>query len=319
MRWIKLFSFALFIMLLSCSGAEVTFEDILDDESEMADSIPVLKRNVLIIGNSASRDAFSYVPFLFEEAGENFRINMVILYKGAENLGGHYKRLTTDSPTYVIDYCKAGADGKWHSFSDKSASEVLSEFKWDLVILQDTWTGSKALDDVSIRIHGIKDFIYDNYGAIPFAFMIVPPNPKAINEDDMDAEWRLFSSNAQTLLSNGLVDYVIPCGTAIQNALHTRLKGLGAYNYLSYEGVHLQEGLPCLIEAYTATQSLYSFFGIEKTIESSPLRITQKWVWNKDVPGRHGSVIEGTEQDYELCKRCAMAAFNNPYSVTLLQ
>lgn len=319
MRTFRLLSSLIFLLLLSCSNTGNSYEDFFEEFADKSDSIPVLKKNILIIGNSASRDAFSYVPFLYEEAGENFVLNMAILYRGGGSLGGHYDRIISDNPEYEVDYCLSGKGNKWNYLSGISASKILSAAEWDVIILQGTWTESKDYQLVSQRVHKIRDYFSTNVADIPFAFMIVPPNPKAIDEGNLDYEWQLFAANAQKLLDNKEVDYVIPCGTAIQNALHTRLKGIGDFKYLSYEGVHLQEGLPCLLEAYTAAQTFFSIFGIEQTIERSTLEVTQKWVWDKDIPGRHGSVIVGTSEDYELCKRCAMSAFLNPYKVTPLE
>ena len=309
------------LALSSCSGAENNYEDIFEnDSSEIEnDTIPIIKRNVLVIGNSASRDAFSYVPFLYQDAGENFQLNMVILYKGSESLAGHYNRISSNQATYTVDYCHTGIDSTWKSYGNRPASEVLPALNWDLIILQDTWTGSKVYETVSDRIYSIKKFIGDSIGSFSYAFMIVPPNPKAIVEDNLDAEWSQFSSVAKKLFDNEEIDYVIPCGTAIQNALHTQLKELGDYHYLSYEGIHLQEGLPCLIEAYTATQSLFGIFEIEQSIEYNTFNISQKWAWDKNIPGRHGSVITGSMEDYELCKKCALAAVSDPYHVTLFE
>lgn len=321
MRIVKILFAVLLLALTSCSGAETISEDIFENvtQEQVNDSIPVIRRNVLIIGNSASRDAFSYVPFLYQEAGEVFQLNMVILYKGSESLSGHYNRITSNNSTYTVDYCHTATDSAWKTYENRPASEVLPALNWNLIILQDTWTASKVYDTVSNNIHRIKTYIADSIGVFPIAYMIVPPNPKAIIEEDLDTQWSQFATVAKNLLENGEVDYVIPCGTAIQNALHTSLKNLGDYNYLSYEGKHLQEGLPCLIEAYTATQSLFRFWGMDISIENSSLCITQEWVYNKSIPGRHGKVITGGEEDYELCKRCALAAVADPYLVTLFE
>ncbi|MBR4389308.1 MAG: DUF4886 domain-containing protein [Prevotella sp.] len=316
MKLFNLSFFFFFLSFMSCSGSDDDFAEVLNNVD--TPTPPTTVHNVLVIGNSASRDAFSYVPALMEEMDKNNPLNMLIFYKGSESLAGHYNRMIGDYSDFESDVNLYRSQSVWQTFKGERASTVLGSKKWDLVILQNTWS-SNRLDVMRQSVQDIRQFLTDNFGAISYALMLDPPNPKKLSDDNLDDQWGEFASIAETLLQEGLVDFVIPCGTAIQNALHTHLKVLGDYGYLSYEGTHLQEGLPCLLEAYTAAQCLAGIFNTGKSIESSRIRITQDWVSKKRIPQQHGSVIEGTEEDIVLCKQCALAAVSSPYAVAFLE
>jgi hypothetical protein len=148
---------------------------------------------------------------------------------------------------------------------------------------------------------------------------MVPAQPEGssvLGDFSSDEVWSMFANTTQDLLDNKDVDYIIPCGTAIQNARHTYLDDMGCYGHLSYDGRHLQEGIPCMIEAFTATQCFFDIFTIGASIQSSSLQITPQIASTIKVPGRHGGVIEGSEADYALCKQCALFAIGNPYSIS---
>ena len=148
--------------------------------------------------------------------------------------------------------------------------------------------------------------------------MINPPHADGysdLGEKTSDELWMQYVANACKLKDDNEIDYIIPCGTGVQNARHTYLDSLGAFGHLSYDGRHLQEGIPCLIDAYTASQTLFHLFGISASIENSNMIITQQWVNATNIPGKHGSVIAGSDNDYSTSKRCAFNAVEFPFNL----
>ena len=308
-------------MLLSCSGAEASFEDIMNDFPEETDSVQVLRKNVLVIGNSLSRDACSYVPFLLEELYPIVSLNFDIYYKGGVGLSSHWNSINTLKNDHTLDFYLHN-EGKWQSVSNVNGEDVIKWKKWDLVILQEGNVSCRDYQLTSTNISNIVSWIRKWQSDCPIAYLMVPPQPEGssvLGEYTSDEMWSVFSITAQQLADNEFVSYVIPCGTAIQNARHTHLDNYGDYGHLTFDGTHLQEGLPCLIEAYTVAQSLFTLFNLRLSIEQSNLVVTNDFVESKMIPGRHGSVITGSMEDYELCKRCALAAVADPYHITLFE
>jgi hypothetical protein len=293
---------------ISCSSDDVLP---LDDNEE--------GYHILVIGNSLSRDALSYVPFLINEISPYVYVDLKILYKSGTSLNGHWELINKNSYDYTLDYCNSKTS-RWYVASAKSASSIISMRDWDLVILQQGSSNAYNYSDTQPYIHKIVDYVRKKRGNAKIAYMLVPSRAsgiKVLKGKTSDEIWKMQADVAYQLLNEGEVDYVIPCGTAIQNARHTTLDVLGDYGHLTYDGLHLQEGIPCLVDVYTATQSLFNILSIDASIYNSSLYITQQWVYEKNILGQHGYVISGTEDDYVLCKQCALMAVENPYEISL--
>lgn len=270
---------------------------------------------VLIIGNSYSRDAFSYVPPILESIFPEKEFEFVILYIGGANLGQHYDYILNRTPSFVLDLY-VPENSKWISIDNYTAVDELFLREWDIVIFQEGSLVARSYEETSINIYNIKTYIETLNPNLEYAYMINPTHPigsKLLGDYGSNEEFYVISGVAELLLKQGQIDYIIPCGTSIQNARHTKLNQLGNYGQLSYEGRHLQEGLPCLIEAYVATQTLIEIFHFKGDIEDSPLRISQQWITEKSIPGRHGKCVKGEDNDYALCVECSKAAVADPF------
>ena len=45
------------------------------------------------------------------------------------------------------------------------------------------------------------------------------------------------------------------------------------------------------------------------------MKITKQWVNTENIPGQHGQVIEGNDEDYRIAKNCAMISLLYPYTL----
>lgn len=274
--------------------------------------------NILIIGDSFSRDAFTYVPFVMEDVCQDITLDMDILYIGGRALNYHYDYLSKDTPGFILDLYTS-AYGYWTSYPKVRGGDVIRSKEWDLIILQEGSNTTRSYAKTQPHVQNLSDYIHLIQENVEIAFMLSPAKPEgssALGEYTSDEVWYMNVTTTKQLLDNNDVDCMIPCGTSIQNARQTSLDQYGYFGHLSYDGNHLQEGLPCLIEAYTAAETLFKFFEIQKTIDSCNLIVTQAWVSSKKIPGQHGLVIEGDENDYSLCKKSALLAVDNPFTIS---
>ena len=303
--------FSLVVILTSCSSSSD------DDFYEQSKDCAI---HVLVFGDSFSRDAFSYVPFIMEEMCPGLTIDMEILCLNGKSLHYHIDYLNKNKSDFVLDLFTSYS-GRWNTMSGVSGEKVISSKVWDLVVMQESSIAIRDYAQTQSRIDSLSNYIKEKQPNVKLSFMLPPAKPDsspALGNYTSDEVWEINKKNSYKLLVQNRVNYVIPCGTGIQNARYTSLDDIGDFGHLSYDGNHLQEGLPCLIEAYTATQLLFDMLSIDASIMNSNLRITQQWVYNKNIPGQHGSVITGTTYDYELCKRCALLAVENPYQISII-
>ena len=320
----KFFSQSLFLLFLilsfttSCSAED---DEIYNYNEVRTDTIPIEGKrplNILIIGDSFSRDAFSYVPSVLEDVDSSIIVDMEILYIGGRALNYHYDYLINNITNFILDKY-VSETGYWKSSSVLSGIDVIRSKTWDIVILQEGSNTTRSYVKTQPHIKNLSEYIHSIQDDVKIAFMLSPAKPdgsSALGSYTSDEVWYLNVTTTRQLLENGDVDYMIPCGTSIQNARQTSLDKYGDFGHLSYDGNHLQEGLPCLIEAYTAAQTLFDIFEVDKTIDDCQLEVTQSWVIKKGIPGRHGKVIEGDKNDYNLCKKSALLAVDNPYVIS---
>lgn len=276
---------------------------------------------VLTIGNSLSNDVLSYVPFIIKELNTNTFVDFQILYKSGIPLSTHWEHINNNITDYALERCNTDASS-WHVTGSVLGSRIISSRRWNLVILQQGSADAYSYEHTQPYVHNIVSYIREKNPSTPIAYMFCHSrkgySTAALKGKTSDEVWEMQVNVAERLLKEGEVDYIIPCGTAIQNARHTPLKAFGEKGQLTYDGLHLQEGIPCMIGAYTAAQSLFDILSIDASIMNSNLQITQQWVYEKNILGQHGSVITGTDEDYELCKKCALYAVENPYKISMI-
>lgn len=312
--WVVFFAIAFCVSSCAAEDDDIVVDPIRpknpdDDKKEL---------RVLIFGDSFSRDAFSYVPGVIEDLCPDLNVDMEILYLGGKSLKYHWDYLSNDKDLFTLDVYTSYA-GKWNSIPYTLGEEVVTAQDWDLIILQEGSNTARNSDLTQSHVNCISGYIRDRQPTAKFAFMLSPAKPDgspALGEYSSDDVWMMYVNTSQLLLMNEEVDYIIPCGTAIQNARQTSVDQYGKFGHLSYDGNHLQEGLPCLIEAYVGAQFLFHLFDINASIENSSLKISQQWVNNQKIPGQHGAVIEGTDDDYIICKRSALLALDNPFNIS---
>lgn len=112
------------------------------------------------------------------------------------------------------------------------------------------------------------------------------------------------------------VEFCIPCGTAIQNARTTPLKNLGDTGGLMYDNLHLQEGIPCLIEAYVAAIVIANLMGKPISVFGNQIRPTDAWITAHNIIQRHGSSVGVTDENCYIAQKCAAIAVKKPYEIT---
>ena len=269
---------------------------------------------ILSIGNSYSYDAYSYVPSLLEEMGCN--VTFGILYTAGCSLATHYTNITTDA-SYEAYSLYTTASGRWMSGTTQAiASNVAASNNWDIVILQQV---SLDADDYSTYQPYLNNIISAlslmfNKG-VEYGWLLTPVRP---TEADMDAYWHDQLSAIEQVMNDTAVEFVIPCGTAVANARTiSAFNNMGDGDAMTHDNIHMQEGIPCLVEAYAAAMTFASLMGIgEKGVMGSNIRPTDAWIIEKNVQQRGGNSVGVTDANCILAQKCAIAAVKKPDEIT---
>lgn len=288
------------------------------------------KLNVIIIGNSFACDAYFYVPFIMRNVAPKLKLTMHIFNQSGATLADQWSILSENKK--YRSYHVYNGNGVWWSSraNEFSVADILKSNRnsINLVLLQQHIVYANDFASFQPYLNNIIKTLKNNIqNNVKIGFLLTPSYP--------DSSWWLtvikkgFSStdmyNAMTYsirktLDTSDVSLIIPAGTAIQNARTTALDTLGKwqYHHLSCDGMHLQDGAPCLIEGYMVSQALLQHMHRSETIwdEKKTLPITKEWL--EIIGAREVALpVQGMEpSNIELVKRCVRAALKTPFSIT---
>jgi hypothetical protein len=120
------------------------------------------------------------------------------------------------------------------------------------------------------------------------------------------------------VMSDTGIELLLPCGTAIQNARTTPLDSLGDQKHL-FDYLHLQEGIPCLIETYAACAALLARYGLSDMVWADSTWISQQWLHYNNIQELNGDPVGMSEENRAIAKQCAIKALESPLSITVIE
>lgn len=302
-------------------GSSATTFEAYMGKQEMIVPNETRKIRILSIGNSYSQDALCYAPFLMRSITTGIELEIGILYQSGATLQQHYNNIVDQSAVYTY-YLYNGGDS-WQDLGTYTIQQALQSQSWDIILLQQGSTSAWNWDTHQPYLDSLILKIYDyiNY-SVKFGWMMVQSRPKVGDTVYTDLEILQHCAGimkcAQRVLERTPCDFVIPVGTAVQNARRTSLNSLGDYGKLcSSDGGHLQEGLPCQLAAYTVCCSLLKLCGFDyRNVYGEPTLVTSSWTSTKNIPGPNGSPVGSTSANCEIAQTCVIEAINNPYKIS---
>lgn len=289
---------------------------------------------LLMIGNSYSQDALAYVPFIMQNMGVGVEFQIGILMQSSTNLADHLNNFVNETSAYTFYLYNGGTS--WQNLGLKSIQWALDNMNWDIISLQQSsgsafnWnTYQPTCNQLVNRLSAYVDY------PVKFIWYMVQARPASSNsganwsDDTITDHYESIAEAAAKLMNEAVFEVCVPVGTAIQNArtIH-RIKALGDYalntnntsglGYLTpNDGVHLQEGLPCQIAAYSFILSLLDIYGFNDfSIIGETTRVTSEWASGKNIPGPHGSYVGSTDENCIIAQMSAVMAMKKPYEVT---
>jgi len=289
----KLFAFAALIMFFLSMGGCV---------NEKKGAPDVKSYRILAIGNSFSEDAMRYMlDILVKNGAVPDDVSIINAYIGGQDLAGHASNAVRNAPAYTRQ--SFGFNGAMTTTSDVTLLSLVKEKDWDYITLQQASHHSGNPDTFDPYVADLIKYVKDNC-----------TNPKvkigwhmtwAYAQDSTHSGFPYYENNQMTMY-NAIIntvqtkiqpvadfDFIIPVGTAIQNARTTDLFG----DNLCSDGYHLND------------------FG----------RFIAGAMWIKKIYGFNTDVFDSYQalNNFNLTidhiitiKQCVDDAFSNPFEVT---
>lgn len=304
--------------------------------------IPSDTLRILAIGNSYAQDGLSYLPYVLRELSPNTEVVLGIAFIPACKLELHHQNLRNHAKIYEYDKFDSRPDSIFDAEADtllylqrdstytitknRSLHEIITDEQWDIVTFQQVSNQSFKVSTITPHLKAVIDTVRKHSTKdIHFGWILTPAYgdgyrymPKGLDSDEMH---RRICATVRNVANCGYIDFIFPIGTATQNARHTMLDALGTKGHLTHDGVHLQEGIGCLIEANTAAMVLLDMMGQQRPMNCPLLPITDKWVKASNIPGPHGKVIWFPPMTHPITmqnvvNQCVFSALCYPYKVT---
>jgi hypothetical protein len=212
--------------------------------------------------------------------------------------------------------------GFWHVSPQNvvTVDSVLASKQWDIVLLQQVSNQSAVYTYYQPHLDSLIDSLQAKAPGAVIGWLLTPSfadDYVVLGEDNTsDSMFLGIADCARRVHDETLVKFVIPAGTAIQNARHTQLDSVGTFGHLTVDGRHMQDGLPCLIEGLTVAQTLANFLDLEAPAEDVVLPVTENWLNSNNVPQLARPVVGMSESEVQLGKECMKAAIQNPFEIT---
>ena len=195
---------------------------------------------ILAIGNSFSVDAMQNHLFdVLEKAGYT-DITLGNLYIGGCSLDMHYDNLKSNKAAYTF---YLNTDGQWSQQANATAGTAFGKARWDVVTIQQVSSFS-GLPKQYGNLQGALELIKQKepqakiYWHMTWAYQQDSRHEAFpyYNKDQMTMYKAIVSTVQEKVVTNSLIDGIIPSGTAIQNL---RTSELG--DTLTSDGHHLDD------------------------------------------------------------------------------
>ena len=315
------------VMHLDANQDTIYYKDV---QVKVARHVVTDTLRVLSIGNSYSLDALSYVPYIMKAVAPQIYLKLDIMYIGGGSLNEFYNALDSTTwapvdygtPTSFIHYWSHGAK-PWDGVDDVPMTDVIASHPWDVIVLQQQSNASRDYSTYQPYLSQIMGWIDEKVTwQHEYAWLITPSYPDNLPRLAPDTTsvqmFERILECVRNVQSDTGIDLLLPCGTAIQNARTTPLDSLGDFGHL-FDYIHLQDGIPCLIEAYAACAALLERYGLSDRVWSDNTWIDQQWLIARNIQEINGAPVGMSEENRAIAKQCAIKAIENPLSITTIE
>lgn len=197
---------------------------------------------LLCVGNSFSDNALKYTYQILNAFGVQ-EIILGNLYIGGCDIETHVNNAATDSPSYTY---RKNTTGEFKNSDGTKMSTALKDEKWDYITLQQSSGKSGLISTYNAQIKALNEFVRSSQNNdqlkvgwhMTWAYAQSSNHSDFVNynNDQLEMYQQIITCVKEKILPNKLFDFIIPNGTAIQNA---RTSYLG--DNFTLDGYHLED------------------------------------------------------------------------------
>lgn len=307
-------------LLVSCRNSiidEPQYED--PDEQALPVAMQPDTLRLLAIGNSFTIDALTFLPYILQRISPQSYVVVGILYTGGAAMSYHLVSFTNNT-AYQTYFKWTPEMGIWYKESITLPLFALADERWDYVTLQQVSAHSNDYVTILPYLQPLVDILLNNGYTGHLGWLLTPAYPDGsprLTNGTMkvdgasvtytsDEMFAAIAACTQQVMNSGCCDFVLPCGTALQNARHTSLRQYGAWGQLTSDGMHLQSGIPMYVESCAAAMVLLNtaFDKCHLDIQLGQYQIMSR-----------GTQVGMSNDNQDLAVTCAAQAFLNPFTL----
>ena len=235
---------------------------------------PRRQLRVLAVGNSFTCDELSYVPYVVNSIAPDVDLHLRILQRsisGIREWAENPDSLSLGEDNNNLAYDWQPFPGRWSLPEPSTLRAQVEANQWDVIALQQS-SVDPYWDHVAQPLQMLTTWLRDSMdyrGRIGWVLNHAYSDSNVVHSAAFaelttgDEMWQLTQALADSVMQSGMVDLLIPCGTAVQNARHTRLGNYslnqlcaGRWDNGETGDLHLQEGIGPFVAACAAAGAL---------------------------------------------------------------
>lgn len=197
---------------------------------------------LLCVGNSFSDNALNYAYSILNSFGVQ-EIVLGNLYIGGCTIDQHVENAATDAPNYIY---RKNTSGAFVSSNGTKMSTALKDEDWDYITMQQASGSSGMINTYGAKVKALNNFLRDSLKneklklgwIMTWAYQQNSNHEEFVkyNKDQLTMYEMITNCVKEKILTNDKFDFIVPAGTAIQNARTSYLA-----DSLTSDGYHLED------------------------------------------------------------------------------
>lgn len=278
---------------------------------------------VLCLGNSYTYTPMMYLGELVDAASiDKTKFRIEVAYNAGYSLQQWLSDITND--TVPSKYLMGGGTLDGTTKTSGGIRTMIGAKQWDVIVLQqnsDNSTDYSTFEPYLTKIvNAIRRYCPNQKVCIAWQ--------QTWSKNNYATNWGLINSAAKSMIVNNGIDYIIPTGTAIQNARNVSPWSEASKGLMFDASGHLAAGVARYVGACTWFQSLLApIFNVsvvgnsaihDTTNSNDYMDTTYYGGFGEEASGYSGNGIQITSSNKLNAQLCAVSAITDMWNITTI-